>query len=276
MGVDPGRNRPLSVCTIACSELPKEWTDDRRVMALDKSMDDNDWITNIEYRTHTGSIEAEKKEKIRRVGDYKTALESFAGTKQQTALLEENTTYYSTLLKHWSTMRNEMMNIKRSYHKFKSFSQRQKSIAYFAKKMASRLTKMCKDSYKKGLIFFGNGTFNPGGSGHASVPRKTFIRQFATMFPVVITNENRSSIIYPLSFKELENKENTSSSKPNERLRQCKTESGNSKVDEIVLKAYLQPSLGMVVRDRDNFGSCSITQNGFYRLIKNPIDAFIR
>jgi len=65
-------------------------------------------------------------------------------------------------------------------------------------------------------------------------------------------------------------------SKPNERLRQCKTESGNSKVDEIVLKAYLQPSLGMVVRDRDNFGSCSITQNGFYRLIKNPIDAFIR
>ena len=101
------------------------------------------------------------------------------------------------------------------------------------------------------------------------------------MYPVIITNEFRTSKLHPLSFLELKDIKKTDEdmaetcaidietdkdTNTKERLRQCKTESGNSKVDDIMLKA----------RDRDNFGSCSILQCGFYRLIKNPIDAFKR
>ena len=92
----------------------------------------------------------------------------------------------------------------------------------------------------------GDGTFSPGGTGQATVPKKAFIRQFATMYPVIITNEFRTSKLHPLSFLELTDIKTDKDTKDiktdkdmktKERLRQCKTESGNSKVDDIVLKA---------------------------------------
>ena len=133
-------------------------------------------------------------------------------------------------------------------------------------KITHRLRKECKETEKEGVVLIGDGTFNPGGTGQAAVPKKAFIRQFATMYPVIITNEFRTSKLHPLSFTELADIKTDKDTATKERLHQCKTESGNSKVDDIVLKA----------RDRDNFGSCSILQCGFYRLIKNPIDAFKR
>ena len=182
MGIDPGRIRPLSACTISGDALPKDWKDESRITALDESMDNNDWITNEEYRTHTGSIEAEQKEKRRRVGEYKNAIDSYVGTKQKSALLEDTFTYYNARLESWSRMRCELLNVKRSHNKFKSFSRSQKSIAFFAKKITFRLRKTCKETGKEGLILMGDGTFRPGGAGHAAVPKKAFIRQFATMY----------------------------------------------------------------------------------------------
>ena len=102
------------------------------------------------------------------------------------------------------------------------------------------MRKICKETGKEGMILMGDGTFSPGGTGQASVPKKTFIRQFATMYPAIITNEFRTSKLHPLSFQELTDMkgiETDKDSKTKERLRQCKTESGNSKVDIILDRA---------------------------------------
>ena len=52
----------------------------------------------------------------------------------------------------------------------------------------------------------------------------------------------------------------------NERLRMCKTESGNSEIDTILSKE----------RDCDTFGSCSNMQKGYYKLIGFPITSLER
>ena len=105
-------------------------------------------ITNTEYRTHTGSIDAEQKETRRRVGEYKNALDSFVGTQQKSALLEDTFTYYNARLENWSRMRCELLNVTRSHNKFKSFSRSQKSIAFFAQQITFRLRKRCKETGK--------------------------------------------------------------------------------------------------------------------------------
>ena len=65
----------------------------------------------------------------------------------------------------------------------------------------------------------GDGTFSPGGTGQATVPKKAFIRQFATMYPVIITNEFRTSKLHPLSFLELTDIKTDKDTKTKERLR---------------------------------------------------------
>ena len=129
----------------------------------------------------------------------------------------------------------------------------------------------CKLEGKKPIVLFGNGTFKPGGTGQASVPRKPFIRELAVRFPVIITDEYKTSKLHPLSFEELKDVEtkkedNNNKTTNNERLRMCTTNSGNSEVDKILSKE----------RDRDTFGSCSIMQKGYYRLIGNPITSLER
>ena len=124
----------------------------------------------------------------------------------------------------------------------------------------------CKKTGKRGVVMFGNGTFRPGGTGQASVPRKPFIRELAVRFPVVITNEFNTSKLHPFSFEELKDIEKVDETTNNERLRMCKTNSGNSEVDLLMSKE----------RDRDTFGSCSIMQKGFYNLIGNPITSLQR
>jgi hypothetical protein len=47
----------------------------------------------------------------------------------------------------------------------------------------------CKKTKKREVVMFGNGTFRPGDTGQASVPRKQFIRELVVRFPIVITNE---------------------------------------------------------------------------------------
>ena len=87
-GIDPGRKRPLSSCTVESSDLPDDWNDKKRIFALDKSMDNNVYVSNDEYRKHTGSLDAQEKEKKRRVGDYKKALENMLNTNKRSGLIE--------------------------------------------------------------------------------------------------------------------------------------------------------------------------------------------
>ena len=42
-------------------------------------------------------------------------------------------------------------------------------------------------------MFFGDGTFSPGGTGYASVPRKSFIKELGIKYPTIITSEFRTS-----------------------------------------------------------------------------------
>ena len=160
-------------------------------------------ISNDEYRKHTGSLEAEEKEKKRRVGDYKKALENMLNTNKRSGLVEINKDYYSKLFENWNTIRTEKFNIKRSHHRFRSYSKSRKSIAYFAKRITNEMKIKCKNTGKKPVVFFGNGTFRPGGTGQASVPRKPFIRELAVRYPVIITNEYNASKLHPFSFDEL-------------------------------------------------------------------------
>jgi len=266
-GIDPGRKRPLSSCTVDSSDLPHDWNDDERIFALDKSMDNNVYVSNDEYREHTGSLEAEEKEKKRRVGDYKKALENMLNTNKRSGLIEINKDYYSKLFESWNAIRKEKFNIKRSYHRFRSYSKSRKSLAYFAKRITNEMKMKSKATGRKPVVMFGNGTFRPGGTGQASVPRKPFIRELAVRFPVIITNEFNTSKLHPFSFEELKDiggKEKTSTN--TERLRMCTTNTGNSGVDLLMSKE----------RDRDTFGSCSIMQKGFYQLIGNPITSLQR
>ena len=276
-GIDPGRKRPLSSCTVESSDLPDDWNDKKRIFALDKSMDNNVYVSNDEYRKHTGSLEAQEKEKKRRVGDYKKALENMLNTNKRSGLIEVNNTYYARLFENWNAIRTEKFNIKRSHHRFKSYSKSRKSLAHFAKKVTNELKIKCQKTGKQGVVMIGNGTFRPGGTGQASVPRKPFIREIGIRYPVIITNEYNTSKLHPFSFEELkdvqeskneDNKETNDENKTtnNERLRMCKTKSGNSEVDLLMSKE----------RDRDTFGSCSIMQKGYYQLIGNPITSLHR
>jgi len=268
-GIDPGRKRPLSACTVDCADLPDDWNDVQRIYALDKTMDNNVYVSNDEYRKHTGSLDAEEKEKKRRVGDYKKALENMLNTNKRSGLIDTNKDYYSKLFENWNTLRTEKFNIKRSHQRFSSYSKARKSLSHFAKKMTNDMKIKCKRNHKTPVVMFGNGTFSPGGTGQASIPRKPFIRELAVRFPVIITNEYKTSKLHPLSFEELNdissNKEDKKTTN-NERLRVCKTESGNSEVDTILSKE----------RDRDTFGSCSIMQKGYYKLIGFPITSLER
>ena len=266
-GIDPGRKRPLSSCTVESSDLPDDWNDNKRMFALDKSMDNNVYVSNDEYRKHTGSLEAQEKEKKRRVGDYKKALENMLNTNKRSALIEVNNTYYARLFESWNAIRTEKFNIKRSHHRFKSYSKSRKSLAHFAKKVTNELKIKCQKTGKQGVVMIGNGTFRPGGTGQASVPRKPFIREIGIRYPVIITNEYNTSKLHPFSFEELKDvQEKDKKTTNNERLRMCKTNSGNSEVDFLMSKE----------RDRDTFGSCSIMQKGYYQLIGNPITSLHR
>ena len=167
--------------------------------------------------------------------------------------------YYSKLFENWNAIRTEKYNIKRSHYRFRSYSRTRKSLSYFAKKITNEMRIICKKEGKKPLVLFGNGTFKPGGTGQASMPRKPFIRELAVRYPVIITNEFNTSKLHPLNFEDLKD---ISPTKANERLRMCQTSnSGNSEVDILIAKK----------RDRDTFGSCSLMQKGFYTLIGNPI-----
>ena len=64
----------------------------------------------------------------------------------------------------------------RQCYKLKSLSKKQSAISHFTKLFLKKAEKNAKDKDKKIVIFFGDGTFRPGGSGYAAVLKKSFIR----------------------------------------------------------------------------------------------------
>ena len=109
LGFDPGRNKPVSVSTIDGADMPVDWRDKKRIYTLDKAIQKNEYISNDQYRTLTGSKQQELYEKRRRKGEYADALEKFKNTKCQSGIISENTSYYSARLSTWNVLRKEML-----------------------------------------------------------------------------------------------------------------------------------------------------------------------
>ena len=270
-GFDPGRNKPISACVIDGSDIPIDWKDEKRIYTLDKALDKNYYIDNNEYRTATGSIQQELYEKERRqITCYRKAVSLFDHTICKSAIIHVNETYYEARLTSWAAIRREMYHRSRLCYRFTSFRTRQQQIARFAKKLVSSAVSQSKDRRKKLVLLFGDGSFRPGGSGYASVPRKPFIRELGIRCPTIITNEFRTSKISPINFKDL-----TTSLKGN-RIRVCKT---NSEVSDVSCAFSADSNVEVITtkhRDRDAFGSVAICQKGIYSLIQNPIPFYER
>ena len=272
LGLDPGRNKPLSTSYIEGSLLPFDWRDESRIKELDSSLDKNYFFTNQEYRVKTGCIKQQEKEKMRRKGKYKEALLQFQNTNCKSCIISETEKYYNSRLETWNIIREEKYNYQRQYQKLESYSKTRRAISYFAKKIIKKVKNRELKENKKLLIFFGNGTFSPGGSGYAAAPKKPFIKELSIKTPVIITNEYNTSKLNPINFQELKNSNESKeyqNNKDNQRLRQCKTDS------EVFQKSLSLSKYGKRIsrrpRDRDAFGSVSICQKGIYKLLKNDI-----
>ena len=223
VGIDPGRNKPVSACQIDGANIPVDWNDEKRIDVLDKSISQNVFISNDEYRLLTGSKQQEEYEKCRRIGKYQKALSSFADTVCKSGILSVTSSYYKVRLRTWNVIRKEIFHRARTCYKFISFKKRQKALAYFAKGIIADAKRKAFEENKKLIVFFGNGSFSPGGSGYASVPRKPFIKELGIQCPTIITNEFRTSKISPISFQLLKNNKKTKSLN-GDRLRQCITD----------------------------------------------------
>ena len=272
LGLDPGRNKPLSTSYIKGSLIPFDWRDESRIKELDSSLDKNYFFTNQEYRVKTSCIKQQEKEKMRRKGKYKEAFLQFQNTNCKSCLIPETEKYYNSRLETWNIIRQEKYNYQRQYQRLESYSKTRRAISYFAKKIIKKVKNRELKENKKLLIFFGNGTFSPGGSGYAAAPKKPFIKELSIKNPVVITNEYNTSKLNPINFQELKNSNESKeyqNNKDNQRLRQCKTDS------EVFQKSLSLSQYGKRIsrrpRDRDAFGSVSICQKGIYKLLKNDI-----
>ena len=277
LGIDPGRNKPLSTCYLEGSLLPLDWKDEQRIKELDRSLDENEFFTNEEYKARTGCLKQQYRENLRRKGKYKEALLHFQNTNCKSCIISETEEYYKTRFETWNTFRKEKYSYQRQYQRLESYSKTRHAISYFSKKILKKIKKREREENKRIVLFFGNGMFSPGGSGYAATPKKPFIKELAIQYPVIITNENNTSKLNPINFQELEDiveiKGNTKN-KANKRLRQCKTE------PEVLKKSLNLSKYGNKIskkhRDRDSFGSVSICQKGVYKLLKNEIPFYER
>lgn len=52
LGFDPGRNKPISTCTIDDADMPENWKDEKRIHTLDKSIQENSATQHIFQTTN--------------------------------------------------------------------------------------------------------------------------------------------------------------------------------------------------------------------------------
>ena len=264
IGIDPGRIKPLSACLINGDTIPVDWRSDERKHVIHKSMQENEYITHKEYSDKCGFDKNKEFELKRRKynTDYDNAIKSLSETKSQTAIYDQYNMYTQRRFMHWNTMRTELFYSGRLKRKFESHSTAQSAIAHFGETITKRLRQECDDNNKQGIVVFGNGTFRPGGTGYASVPKKATIREIATRFPVLIISETYTSKKCPISFRDIKEIENESKKArhENNRIRRCATVDENNDSYQFM--------------DRDACGSVNIAQKAIYKILSNDIPHF--
>ena len=266
VGIDPGKNKPLSSCCIDGSKFNKDWSDTSRYDTLNESLDDNKYITYSQYRYKVGTKRQETLEKKRRKQNikYKDAISSFQGTISKSSSFEVTKPYYQTLFNTWNVIKTEVTSHSRTLLKFLLFSKARSAVTTCTNIILEKAIEKSKELKKKLIIFFGDGSFCSSGHGKSSIPKKSFLKCMGSRYKVIVTNEFRTSKLHPMSFNELKTEEGT-------RDRQCKTENAHCYPNSSVKISQEQVKIHNKIRDRDAFGSVGICQKGFYELIKNPI-----
>ena len=274
LAVDPGRKRPMSTTIIKGEEIPYDWNDHQRAVIIDKSMDSNKYITNKEYYDLCGMTKRNQFELQRRQKnvEYNESINNLSNYDSKNIF---STDYTQEKLKYWNTERKELFMKYRLKLKFKTYSLTQSGLSQCCKNITHNFKKECIENGKLPVILFGNGSFSPGGSGYASVPRKPVIRNLATQFSIFITDEFNTSKKCPIIFKDIEDEKNQKKTNSSgDRLRKCATVNEDTAVsfdtEDNENNSETQE------RDRDSIGSVNIGQKGIYTILHNPISHFER
>ena len=244
---DPGHIKVLCGCSSTVSEVYNKREETCRTLK-----DNTSSISNKDYHTQTGSIKFQEFEKMRRNvnEEYQHSISDMAGVVKKTCNLPEMTSYVKKRLEHEGVREKELHRKDRRGYHFFVYKRQQKAIASFVRTLLG--------GKKEVIVFFGDGTFAPGGHGYAAVPKKKFIRQLAQFAVVILTNEYRTSKCCPICYLEVEDIEVDSQG---ERIRMCPTS---------------HEGLPCFKADRDCNGCISIVQKGVFALCGTPLSAFER
>ena len=193
----------MSVSAISGQDTPVDWNDNKRTVTVNKSMDENKYITNNEYYDVCGMTE-NKRFELQRRHTNTLYTESITSLSNHDSKNNFNTGYTQEKIQWWNIQRKELFMKYRLKRKFKTFSSTQSGLAKCCKNITQDFKKQCNSESRKPILFFGNGSFSPGGSGYASVPRKPVIRNLAAQFPIFITDEYNTSKKCPIKFEDVE------------------------------------------------------------------------
>jgi hypothetical protein len=209
-------------------------------------------VENEDYHKRIGTHEFNEYEKKVRENhtEYNKSICEMQKATVKTTDQSRLTSYIKLRLKHESIREKVLFEKKRLQLHFKMYRNLQKTLAYYVKSLVN--------NRKKLVVFFGNGTFSPGGSGYAAVPKKKFLRELAQFAVVVLVNEYNTSKCCPNCFSELQDFDSDDSA-TEERLRVCPTMIEGSSC----LKA-----------DRDAIGAYNILQKGVHVMFNKTLSAF--
>ena len=247
--LDPGRKKVLAWV----KSIIKDVMNDRET-SVKENVNASDCFTNSDYHDRIGSTNQQKYEIKRREENcaYKTSIDKLQTVTQRTVDHDEMSAYIKKRLEVEPVREDELYNDKRRGLKFKVFRLQQKGLSYYAKQIC--------DGNPDVIILMGNGTFSPGGSGYAAVPKKKFIREMAQFNVVVLVDEYNTSKCCPLCYEELHDVMHQSKEE-SERLRVCPT---------------IVEGLPCLIADRDGIGAMNIMQKGLFALCSQPLSAFER
>jgi hypothetical protein len=232
-GSDPGQNKPLCVVKASIRELLSNKDD-----TLIKASKTEKCILNDEYHERIGSKKSHEYELYRRKKntEYRAAIEALQKVRKKTCNMTEMNDYIRTRLANEDELGRELHSHKRRSLKFDVFRRQHSAIAHYVKQFLK--------GSKSPIVFMGDGCFPAGGHGHAPVPKKKFIRQFAQFAVLILVNEYNTSKLCPKCHSKLSDIE---SENDNERLRMCRIASLATQAIQQRSKAHLVSKLTVTV-----------------------------
>jgi len=250
ISIDPGVKEVVSYCTTRGKKVTFESNKNNEY--LDQSCKFNllnnncKSITNEEYQKMIDNKKTKNYEETRRNinENYKKSMEKYKQDclSKKNINIEEFKKYLKVYFSFFDCYCKELINSERRNQKFLQHIRTQRGISKLANKILKTENKKGGDENEnnrkenkiknKNIILFGNGTFQGGGYGYATVPKKKLIRNLASKKArVIISDESYTSKVCPFCLQmntlkdvEIENTNNNNTEKQEKRIRQCTTE----------------------------------------------------